>query len=196
MKKWICIASAVVLLAAVWAVADSGRETLRNPPQEIEMLSEYSSLETWAFRVKDSSGNYPFLVDNDAKVQQRAYKVINPAFTSGTGFDIDESAGNVFVVNRALGGSEAINTSIGPADNTGVTLVLSTPTAATDGEVYDFILADSGATDAFLYAGGIPINNASGTTDACTLDAQGDSITVMADYDSAVSYWIINHRNN
>lgn len=186
MKKWICIASAVVLLAAVWAVADSGRETLRNPPQEIEMLSEYSSLETWAHRVKNSSGNVVSQIDDEG---HNSYRDSALTWTVGTGFQFG-SQGSWYTFDVTSIANSNILTAVGTA-GAGVTVILPTVTADNDGEIYPLHKIDSGTTVAVLYAGGQTINSASGTTTA-DMDALGDIIHLKADYNSAVSYWIVN----
>ena len=100
---------------------------------------------------------------------------------------------------------------VGPGDGAGVTVYVIVPTAETDGAIYNFMKTDSTATDFFLYvpggtmSGGTPVSqttdrtvngtNVSSCTDFLTMDAFKDSITLIADYDSEVSYWVLNYKN-
>jgi len=112
------------------------------------------------------------------------------AYTNKSGLVVTGTEGNILLANTGLA-TEIPGLCQGPGDSAGVTVVLPVPTTALEGYEYTIIKSDSGATDIFLYVlGGLPIGIASSTTDNLTIDSQGDAVTVVADYDSAVSYWI------
>jgi hypothetical protein len=115
-------------------------------------------------------------------------------YTAGTGISLTEANllqyTTFFVTTTAIGAS--CSSDIGPSDGTGVTVVLPVPTSATHGKPISIVHADSGTTDVFLYVtGGLPMDTTSGTTDGKTLDAEGDSITVVGSYNTGVSYYIL-----
>ena len=115
-----------------------------------------------------------------------------PSFTTATGFSISASSGSIYYVDTSQ--DTASNACpVAPA-STGTTVVLPTPTSAIAGQPMIFVKTDSGSTAMVLYASGLPIGNASGTTDALTADAQGDVIVVLPAYNSAVSYWVLPSR--
>jgi len=122
-------------------------------------------------------------------------------------------AGGASVSGPCAGAGAGIN--VGPEDGTGVTVVLPTLTAALDGVELTFVNwnpegQSSGGTDVFLWAdgatisGGTPISvgtsgnhthgsaSVSSCTDFLVVDRYGDSITVVGDYNSGVS-WIVTH---
>lgn len=116
-------------------------------------------------------------------------------YTAGTGLSIsaaDIMAYRTFYINSVNIG-ESCAKGIGPSDQVGVTVVLATPTAKIDGIPFS-IVNTSGTTDFFVYASGLPIDTASGTTDALTADGEGDVITLIPRYNSAVSYYIQSYR--
>lgn len=125
----------------------------------------------------------------DAIIQQ----TVNPSAVSPIGFTVSLlTEGNIYFIDGSTTTSTGTpSVTIGPSDGTGVTVVLPTPTADTDGAKVTIFKSDSGATDVFAWASGLPIGSASGTTDNKVMDAQGDAITFVADYNSAVSWWII-----
>lgn len=114
-------------------------------------------------------------------------------WTAGTGFTItvaDISLYDVFTVD--LTGTTGIcSASIGPTDTSGTTVIVPTPTAAIDGKKFSVVKIDSGTTDVFVWASGLPVRNASGITNYTTMDAQGDSVTLSPDYSSGVSYYVV-----
>ncbi|EFK95617.1 hypothetical protein LDC_2374, partial [sediment metagenome] len=76
----------------------------------------------------------------------------------------------------------------------GTTVVLPTVTEIMDGWELTIIKIDSGTSELVPYSS-VPFGNASGTTAGANvatyvMNAQGDSITIIADYNSAVSWWI------
>ena len=139
--------------------------------------------------VADSGSNLQYNQSpqfNKAIVQ----KMVTPSITSGTGFVIAGTEGRTYLINTTVNEGTS-DTTIGPADGAGNTVTLPTPTQALDGAIFTIIKSDSGATDIFIYSSELPIGNASGTTDALTIDALGDAITVQASYGTGVSYWVI-----
>ena len=112
-------------------------------------------------------------------------------------------SGHVFLLPTATCGTGGPLDAVGANGMaSGVTTVLPTPTAAMDGWEMTFVNSSgSGVSPFFLYVDGVAtIGYASGTTSGVATnfngtyevipDAQGDTITVVADFDSAVSYWV------
>lgn len=101
-------------------------------------------------------------------------------------------ATNVFVSDAELGNE----TPCALETEGGVTVTVPTPTATTDGwEITLFYGGTSATSQYVIYSGGLPIGDASATTPysantALDFDAIGDSITIVADYDSEVSWWV------
>jgi hypothetical protein len=187
MKKWAILMIALVFLVGV-VYANSGRESLKRPPQEIEMLSAYSDLETWAFRVRGSGGDVVWGVAETGVEQTEATAL---PYTAGTGWELTaDTEGSFFTFDMAGLADSNVYTAVGAA-GAGVTIILPVPTAAIEGRIYPIHKVDSGTTDAVLYAQGATIDSASGTTNI-DMDALGDILWLKADYDSAVSWWIVN----
>ena len=176
------------------------------------MLSEYSSLESWAFRVRDSSEVVRYQLDSDGtpnvynssgtkiwgvsntgaqeKVRQETVEALT--WVSGTGWSLANGTGSFFTVSpTAVTSTETDDAFPVGIAGSGCTLVLFTPTAATHGQIYPVLKTDSGTTPTILYAGGLPINSTSGTTNA-DMDAVGDILYLMPMYNSAVSWFIVN----
>ena len=112
-------------------------------------------------------------------------------------------SGHVFLLPTATCGTGGPLDAVGANGMaSGVTTVLPTPTAAMDGREMTFVNSSgSGVSPFFLYVDGVAtFGYASGTTSGVATtfngsyevipDAQGDAITVVADYNSAVSYWV------
>lgn len=133
-----------------------------------------------------SSGVTTTTLDASGTIYQ---KVVTPTFATGVGYSITGTEGNIFLINSTLVVADQCSTT-GPSDQAGVTVILPAPTAALDGAEFTIIKSDTGASDVFLYSAGLPIDQASKTTDALTIAAQGDAVTVVANYNSAVSYWV------
>lgn len=141
--------------------------------------------------------------------------VTSATYTSGVGYVMDGTEGDVILIDASpLGVVNSCSSGVsgvGPQDGAGVTVQLATVTAALDGKVWTFVNT-TGTTDMFLYApgmtisGGTPVSQSaphqtsgnfpggiSSCTDFLTADGVGDTLTVVAKYNSAVSYYIINH---
>lgn len=119
-------------------------------------------------------------------------KVYTPTWVDGTGFTVTGTEGNVYLIDMTdRGGAPAAT--IGPTS--GVTVHLPTPTAVLDGLRITLFKTDSGTTPFFVYSGGLPIVHASGVTDGVLSDAQGDSITLVAKFESGVSWFLENYIN-
>lgn len=117
-------------------------------------------------------------------------------WASGTGFSMPSAgAGSLFTFNvTSVTDSSQANADIGIA-NAGVTIVLPTPTAATHLEEWTFAKLDSGTTKVVFYAGGLPIDSTSGTTNTnFDLDAAGDIVTLLPNYNGGVSF-IVKSKN-
>lgn len=199
MKKWI-IASAVVLLFAGYAMADSGRETLRNPPQEIEMLSDYSSTETWASRIKDANGNIVYEVDDTGQELFRQHT------------DVDMAGLAVYTIDKANGSEFWIDdheSTDGTRDSgSGVSILLPKITQAYDGYVARVYKApnpfsgttdvcvstvpwSSGTTDFIWNVTSGATNESSGkvSPEVIEIDAVGDWLEFKAVYGATGSTW-------
>lgn len=147
-------------------------------------------------------------------------KMYTPTYVDAVGYTILGTEGNVYLID-ADPTSTIINpcstgtSGVGPEDGAGVTVTLPFPTAALDGNIFTFIKTDSTATDFFLYCPGCVISgetpipsatgggystvgeaNVSSCTDFAALDLQEDSIVVLADFESAVSYWVLSFDNH
>jgi hypothetical protein len=125
-------------------------------------------------------------------------KVFPTNYTNGTGFTITSPTTNGKIVRIDLtgvtdyGGTNGGST-LGVA-RTGTTVVLPTVTEFMDGWELTIIKVDSGTSEVVPYSS-VPLGNASGTTPGANvttylLNAQGDSVTLIADYNSSVSWWI------
>lgn len=124
-------------------------------------------------------------------------------YTAGTGFELPSNAeASWYTVDvTAIADSNLSSTGSSGAlvsGTAGVTIVLPTPTAAINKKVYPIHKIDSGATLVPLICPGggtdsadaLPINSTSGVTNV-DMDALGDILYLMADYNSAVSWWIV-----
>jgi len=141
--------------------------------------------------VYNSSGTKIWGVSNTGaqeKVRQETVEALT--WVSGTGWSLANGTGSFFTVDVTAATTSNGANPVGIAGS-GVTLVLFTPTAATHGQIYPVLKTDSGATPTILYAGGLPINSTSGTTNA-DMDAVGDILYLMPSYNSAVSWYIVN----
>jgi len=116
-------------------------------------------------------------------------------WTSGTGFTVPSGGGSLFTFDvTAVTDSNEANGDIGIAA-AGVTIVLPTPTAAMHLEEWTFVKNDSGTTKVVFYAGGLPIDSTSGTTNVnFDPDAAGDVVTLIASYGTGVSWYLKNSR--
>jgi hypothetical protein len=127
--------------------------------------------------------------------------VYSTSLTGNTtyGFQITgPSQGNVFVLNPAT--TTALNrgdtySTLGIA-RAGTTVTLPTPTAATDNWLVTIVNATTGVSEIVPYCGGLPIGTTSGTTPGAAfvdkiLNGPGESITLLAKYNSAVSWWVV-----
>ena len=205
----------IFCLVSAWAYA--GRESLRNPPQQIATESgdtpfalqvTYGDLDTGnrVFQV-GSRGDVAIFDENGTttySISESGAAASDPvaaSYTTGTGFSITASDGNIWYIDTNLAGSGA--TGYGTSGTiafeygeTGVTVVLpSTITASMDGQPMTFVKICSGITQLVLYAGatatsGVSIFDASGvTSDEFDIDSQGNSITIVPDYTAQI-YWV------
>ncbi|MHC4585985.1 MAG: hypothetical protein ACYS3N_15765, partial [Planctomycetota bacterium] len=168
---------------AVVALGVSGRESTLKPPHSVDIM--YAS-EEYAYQMRDSSSNQRvrWIVMPDGRMSLRnsggttKFSIgsagdlrIDPTaltWTAGTGWSITAGSGGVFTVDITAVTSSSGANPVGIA-GAGVTVVLHTPTAETDGNIYTILKADAGTTPSILYCGGLPIE-ATGTTEA-SLDA-------------------------
>lgn len=203
-RKWIML----FCLCLVFLVVVAARYSRYQPPQWIELISA----DSWAWRVSDSSDVVRFQIDTDGTpnvynssgtkiwgvsalgANESLNRETPTALTwvAGTGFSITltESA-SLYTFDVSTATSSSANNVAVMADATaGATIVLPTPTAALDGAMFTILKTDTGTTAACIYAAGLPFGTASAVTDI-RMDAQADCMTLMCDYDSAVSYWVI-----
>jgi len=188
----------LLVLVAFWAYADSGRESKMLPPLQVELKSG----ETWAFRVKNSSGTVIYGVDSDGKPELAIVPMdnVSPTYTSAAGFTITAADGNIFEIDCDRAPStdtdvgDGASTAVGK-QTSGVTVTLPTIiTTAMDGQLMTFIKTDTATTGVVLWAGatatsGVSIENATGVTnDALIMDAQGDTITLIPSYTEQIYF--------
>ena len=176
----------------------------------------YEILPDGTLVIYDTSGNTTFAIEASSgnaltNPGRREYSPSISGSTSSsglTGFQL--SVANirdygVFKIDALVTGYNPSHTAngddcLGPEDGTGVTVVLPTPTAAIDGKEF-MILNVRGTTDVFLWANNLPISGVSttdvddGVTCFTVNDQVGDYTLVRADYDSSVSYWVIDYWN-
>jgi hypothetical protein len=197
-------------LCLVFTLTVAARYSRYQAPQWIELISG----DSWAWRVSDSSEVVRFQIDTDGtpnlynssgtkvwgvsalganeSLNRETETTLTWDSTYGFNITLAESA-SIYKIDV----SDATNSSAGAMDSysvsdrltAGTTVTLPTPTEALNGTVFTILKIDSATTDLVLWAGGLPI--VSGTTDQ-DMDAIGNSMTLMADYNSAVSYWILN----
>jgi hypothetical protein len=164
----------------------------------ITVVACYDSAVSWY--VKNATIKEEYYFGSGAEVDFVGAPVLTNtalSWASGTGFSVptNMTTGVIYTldITDATDSNEA-DADIWAAGVAGVTLVLPTPTASNDKKVFAILKTDSGTTDGILYAGGLPINSASGTTNTgLEMDAIGDIIWLMPAYNSAVSYFIVNH---
>ena len=194
MKKILIGISCLLVLVAFWAYADSGRESKLLPPLQVELKSG----ETWAFRVKNSAGTVVMGVDNEGK-NEKGVKPPDPTaatFATGvTGYTVTASDGNVWLIDCLLVTSTTSTDSNGLGSNVGLytdanvyVYLPTTITTAMDGQEMTFIKSDTGTTNVVYWAGatstsGVSIHTKTGVTaSGIDIDAQGDTVTFIADY--------------
>lgn len=219
MKRIFILFTAMVLVAASFGMAMaedpfcakrhtwSDRQTFRAPVKFQDPLLGTSivvegdtenAYETTLTFTEPTADNTVTVPNSSGYVSFHGGKTLSSSsgYTTGTGLSVsaaDMTRYSTFFVNvTSIGASCA--TSIGPSDGTGVTVVLAVPTAVIHGKPVTFINT-TGTTDFFLYVtGGLPIDTTTGTTDVLTADAEGDAITVVPSYNTAVSYYIQSYR--
>jgi hypothetical protein len=169
-------------------IANDGRPTMQNSG-----ITRWEVDDDGSMNIYNSAGTKTFGVDTNGSIE-KLYKETPTAlsWTSGIGWSItlSESA-SLYTINVTdVTDSNETLADLQAAGIAGVTLVLPTPGSADDGKVFTILKIDTGTTDAVLYAGGLPIGTSSGITDN-QLNAEADTVRLMADYNSAVSYWIL-----
>jgi len=195
------IAVLIVAIPLAWA-------TVVKDDMDFKGTNTYSGTETHSGEVTFSGG-----VTNSGQVQFDsgiAMKTTNLVFTTagqatddytnGTGFTITGMAnGNIVFVSLAGVTDYTASKSgyIGDGKS-GTTVNLPTITQSMDGWTVTIVKIDSGTSEVVPYAAGLPVGYASGTTPGASLstllmNAQGDSVTLMADYDSGVSWWVTSY---
>jgi hypothetical protein len=139
----------------------------------------------------DASGVLRLKIEPDGTFSYPNKYDIQPLeYTAGTGFEFP-STGSFFTFDiTAIATSNITTADLLAAGTSGITIVLPTPTADIHGRVYPILKTDSGTTLAPLYSGGLPIDSASGTTNA-EMDALGDILYLMPSFESAVSWYVI-----
>ena len=198
MKKILIGISCLLVLVAFWAYADSGRESKMLPPLQIELKSG----ETWAFRVKNSSGTVVYGVDYEGKAEKPLVPLdpVVSTFASGvTSYSVTASDGNVWKIDASLASNttttycNSLGNLLGLYTDASVFVYLPTTiTTAMDGQEMTFFKTDSGTTDVVFWAGatatsGVSIDTTTGVTlSGLDIDAQGDSVTFVADYTSQI----------
>ncbi len=173
--------------SGVWRLIDDGTNSMN----DVVIGGTTPVAGTFTTLAATGAATFSTTADHAGAIYQA---IITPTFVAGTGFTITGTEGNIFLINTTVNSGNCGGP--GPGDGTGNTVVLPVPTAALDGAEFTIIKSDTGATDIFLYVvGGVAtVDQASKTTDCLSIDAQGDAVTVIADYLSAVSYWIKTSR--
>jgi len=178
------------------AMQSGGSIIWQSGASDIRQKGAWTTFESGTSTIFDPGAGVTF-ASTPQFVASTRYNIARPSITSGTGFVINAEAGDYFVID-ASAVAELPSLAYGPGDQNGVTIVLPTPTVQTDGWVVTIVKGDSGGSVLFLYSGGLPIGTASATTDAPSgttqIDGQGESIKVLCDYNSAVSWWILDRN--
>jgi hypothetical protein len=125
-------------------------------------------------------------------------------YTAGTGFVLEDAEGSFYTFDvTSVDDSNLSSTGSSGAlvsGTAGVTLILPVPTADNHGRVYPIQKIDSGTTlvplhcpasGATMSSQGLPINSTTGVTDT-SMDAVGDIMYLMPNYNGAVSWWVVN----
>ena len=192
------IAVLIVAIPLAWA-------TVVKDDMDFKGTNTYSGTETHSGEVTFSGG-----VTNSGQVQFDsgiAMKTTNLVFTTagqatddytnGTGFTITGMANGNIVFVSLTGVTDYTGSKSGYIGDgrSGTTVNLPTITSTMDGWEVTIVKIDSGTSEVVPYAAGLPIGSASAVTPGASgvtdiFNAQGDAITLIADYDSAVSWWV------
>ena len=135
----------------------------------------------------------------DAQVINRASIVVSTFATGVTTYTVTAADGNVWLIDASLVTSSTSTDANGFGANIGLytdanvhVLLPTTITEDMDGQPMTFYKSDSGTTNIVFWAGGtatsgVSIDTTSGVTlSGYDLDAEGDQVTLIADYTNQI----------